>query len=46
MIPSILLSAGYGTRLKPLTNKTPKCLIKIKDETILDFWIKKLIKAN
>lgn len=46
MIPTILLSAGYGTRLKPLTNNTPKCLIKIKGETILDFWINKLIKAN
>ena len=46
MIPSIILSAGYGKRLKPLTNNTPKCLVKINDVPILDFWIKKLIKSN
>ncbi len=46
MIPSIILSAGYGKRLKPLTNNVPKCLVKINNIPILDFWINKLIKSN
>ena len=37
MIPSIILSAGYGKRLKPLTNNVPKCLVKINNIPILDF---------
>jgi mannose-1-phosphate guanylyltransferase len=40
---AILLSAGYGTRLRPVTNKIPKCLIKINNQTLIDIWIKKLI---
>mgnify|MGYP001184494606 CR=1 FL=1 len=39
---SLILSAGYGKRLLPLTSKTPKCLIKIKNKPMLGFWIKKL----
>lgn len=39
---AFLLSAGFGSRLKPLTNKIPKPLIKINNQTILSHWIKKL----
>tara|TARA_Y100001970_G_scaffold290205_1_gene423032 strand:- start:2506 stop:3195 length:690 start_codon:yes stop_codon:yes gene_type:complete len=46
VIPSIILSAGYGKRLKPITNNIPKCLVKINNIPILDFWINKLIKSN
>ena len=37
---AILLAAGMGTRLRPITIKTPKPLIKIKGETIIERQIK------
>jgi N-acetyl-alpha-D-muramate 1-phosphate uridylyltransferase len=36
---AILFSAGFGTRLRPLTEHTPKALIKLGDKTILDHAI-------
>lgn len=43
----VILNAGIGTRLKPLTNRKPKCLIKISEkETILDYQLKQIIKCN
>ena len=43
---AILLSAGYGTRLMPYTKNTPKCLMKINDKPLLEFWIEKLLKIG
>jgi len=39
---AIILAAGYGSRLKPLTNITPKPLIKIGRTTPIDEVITKL----
>lgn len=39
---AMILAAGLGTRLKPLTNSTPKALIKIHNHSLLELQIKKL----
>ena len=43
---AILLSAGMGTRLRPITEKIPKCLICIKGIPILQIWVEKLSKIG
>lgn len=43
---AILLSAGFGTRLRPLTNTVPKCLVPIKGRPLLDIWIDRLQQAK
>jgi len=41
-IKAILLAAGQGSRMKPLTDSIPKCLLPIDDETLLSRLIKQL----
>lgn len=35
-LQAIILAAGMGTRLKPITESLPKCLVKIGKKTILE----------
>jgi mannose-1-phosphate guanylyltransferase len=43
---AILLAAGCGTRLRPLTNTIPKCLVPIKGKPLLEIWLDRLSKAG
>ena len=38
----MILAAGYGTRLKPLTDEKPKALIEIQNVPLLELIIRKL----
>ena len=40
---ALLLCAGLGTRLKPLTNKKPKALVELAGKSLLQWNIEKLI---
>ena len=39
---ALLLAAGFGTRLKPITDNIPKCLVEISGKPLLSRWIEQL----
>ena len=41
-INALLLAAGHGTRLQPLTNYWPKCLMPIKGYPLISYWLETL----
>lgn len=43
---AFLLAAGYGTRLKPITDTLPKCLVPINDKPLLGWWLNLLKKHH
>ncbi len=45
-IPAVLLAAGKGTRLRPLTTTTPKCLVPINGRPLLDIWLETCVSAE
>ena len=43
---AFLLAAGVGSRLKPITDDTPKCMVPIGGRPILDHWFDALADAG
>ena len=43
---ALLLAAGLGTRLKPLTDIWPKCLMPVRNRPLLEYWLNILQKSG
>jgi mannose-1-phosphate guanylyltransferase len=43
---ALLLSAGLGTRLRPITDTIPKCLVPINGKPLLEYWLENLSKVG
>ncbi|HOT36965.1 MAG TPA: nucleotidyltransferase family protein [Candidatus Latescibacteria bacterium] len=41
---AVLLAAGPGTRLRPLTDTIPKCLVPVGGRPMLDWWLELLAR--
>ena len=44
--PVLLMAGGFGTRLRPLTNKCPKPLLRVGETPILEIMLNNFIKAG
>jgi len=43
---AVILAAGIASRLRPLTNNTPKCLLTVGEKNILELTIENLLPYN
>lgn len=43
---AIILAAGMGTRLRPLTDVTPKCLVPVDGKPMLEYQLEGLARAG
>jgi len=41
-----LLAAGFGSRLRPLTDTVPKCAVPINEKPLLNYWYEQLKVLN
>ena len=45
-VRALLLAGGLGTRLQPLTDEWPKCLMPIGERPLLEYWLETLHSAG
>jgi mannose-1-phosphate guanylyltransferase len=43
---AILLTAGFGTRLRPLTYFVPKCLLPVNGRPLIEYWLNALVQTG
>src|SRR5215813_7692682 len=46
MMKAFILAAGSGTRLRPLTDSVPKCLLPIQGAPLLQIWLENCAAAG
>jgi mannose-1-phosphate guanylyltransferase len=45
-VKALLLAAGLGSRLSPLTDDWPKCLMPIGERPLLEYWLETLSSSD
>jgi mannose-1-phosphate guanylyltransferase len=45
-VKAFLLAAGVGSRLRPITDATPKCMLAVGGQPLLGFWLDALDRAG
>jgi mannose-1-phosphate guanylyltransferase len=45
-VKAFLLAAGIGSRLRPITDVTPKCMLPVGGRPLLDIWLDAFAKAG
>lgn len=46
MVKAVILAAGQGTRLRPLTNDRPKCMVELQGKPLIDHQLEVLRHAG
>lgn len=46
IMKAFILAAGHGTRLRPLTEHTPKCLLPVQGVPLLQLWLENCKKSG
>lgn len=42
----LLAAAGLGTRLRPITDRVPKCLVPVAGRPLIDYWFDQFAEAG
>jgi len=45
-VKAFLLAAGIGSRLRPVTDAIPKCMVVIDEQPLLDIWLDAFVRAG